>query len=232
MGESSWLDLDALKGEESQPAKRVAVQRKEEKMQKLNLLILSLQNAQMTRQLSGATWWIVLIPSELGKGALATTKAHAEKTKGQTSHRMGSPHIQLWRTLVIQLVEMNSGEADLEADIKTAATYFKVFEEEGPVLGHRFVTQAGLKLVKDPNDMVLFYSLSDLIEPRGKWLLDTSLHQLFASVKAEAPLGGREENPTASRPTQGRLGTRAQKVNDAPANNLSVDCGFGTTYTL
>ena len=148
------------------PAKRVAIaEGKEEKTQKLNLLILSLRNAQATRQLSAATWWTVVIPAELGKGALETTRKHAEATRGQSNHKLGSPHIQLWRTLIAKLLDMTSGSTETGAQHKTVEAYLKEFEAAGPTLGYKFVTQARLKVVKDPENLVLFYSLSELMEP-------------------------------------------------------------------
>ena len=72
-------------------AKRQAVVNREEKEAELNALILSLQNAQLARQLSGCTWWTVPIPSELGTEALITTKKHADMTRRVSNHNKGSP---------------------------------------------------------------------------------------------------------------------------------------------
>ena len=172
------------------PAKKMAVsESKEEKTQKLNLLILSLQSAQATRQLSAATWWTVVIPAELGKGALETTRKHAEATKGQTNHKMGSPHIQLWRTLIAKLLEMTSGNTEAEEQHKIVEAYLKEFEAAGPTLGYKFVTQARLKVVKDPENLVLFYSLSELMEPVQKFAIENSIHKLLTSIKGEIKPG-------------------------------------------
>ena len=186
MEEKGWItDNSAI----AQPVKRQAVEGKDDKTQKLNLLILSLQNAQTTRQLSAATWWTIIIPAELGKSALETTRKHAEQTKGQSNHKMGSPHIQLWRTLIIQLLAMTSGNTEVENEHKTVIEYLKEFEAAGPNLGYKFVTQARLKVVKDPANLVLFYSLSELMEPTKKFTLEHGIHQLMLTVKAEIKPG-------------------------------------------
>lgn len=185
--ENGWITDTAPPAQA--PAKRIALEGKDEKMQKLNLLVLSLQNAQAARQLSAATWWTVLITAGLGKHALETTRKHAEATRGQTNHKMGWPHIQLWRTLIVQLMAMTPGNAETEAEHKIVAAYLKEFEAAGPTQGYKFVTQARLKVVKDPANMVLFYSLSELMQPAHKWAIDAAIHKLSLHTKSEIKPG-------------------------------------------
>jgi hypothetical protein len=189
---AGWLDTTAEEATQAtgQPAaKRQAVVNREAKEAEMNALILSLQTAQTARQLSGCAWWTVMIPAELGANALATTEKHAEQTRGVTNHKMGSPHIQLWRTLLKTLIDSTSGSAELKEDVQTVMKYLSEMEAKGPNMGHYFISQARLKVVKDPQFMILFYSLSDMIEPGARYMTDVAMHKLLASMKAEVKPG-------------------------------------------
>ena len=155
----------------------------------MNALTLSLQTAQMTRQLSGCAWWTVMIPAELGASALATTKKHADQTRGVSNHKLGSPHIQLWRTFLKTLIEATSGNADLKGDVQIVTNLVAELEKKGPEMGHYFISQARLKVVKDPKFMILFYSLSEMIEPGARYQADMAIHKLLNFMKAEVKPG-------------------------------------------
>ena len=187
-----WLDesMEDKAAANGQPAaKKIAVVSREAKEAEMNALILSLQTAQTARQLSGCAWWTVMIPAEIGASALATTKKHAEQTRGVTNHKLGSPHIQLWRTLLKTLLDSTSGNAELKEDVQIVETYIKQMEEKGPTMGHYFISQARLKVVKDPKLMILFYSLSDMIEPTARYRTDMAIHKLLNHMKSEVKPG-------------------------------------------
>jgi hypothetical protein len=194
-------------------AKRQAVVNREEKEAELNALILSLQNAQLARQLSGCTWWTVLIPSELGTEALITTKKHADVTRGVSNHNKGSPHIQLWRTLLRTLIDLTSGNVEATSDVDCVKQFVKEMESKSPDMGHAFVAQARLKVVKDPKTMILFYSLSGLLEPPIRWKMDSALHRFFQAPKAVV-------KPGTAPPTE------AEKKVQARVDKLRIELGL------
>ena len=181
--------MDSTTAPENSPAKRMAVKSNSDKQQQLNLLILSLQSAQAARQLTGAVFWTALIPAELGKDALKTTRGHAERTKGQSGHKFGSPHVQLWRTFLKTLLGAISGKAEIEEECKTLKSYLSSMEEAGVAMGHKFVSQARLKVVRDPEKMIVFYSLSTLLDPQIRCKMDNALHKVIVNLKGEIKPG-------------------------------------------
>ena len=112
---------------------------------------------------------------------------HAELTKGKSGHKMGSPHVQLWRTLVKKLITMVENVDHLQTQVQALREYLAEFEKVGPDKGHMYIAQARLKQVKDPEKMILFYSLSTLMPPVLRHAMDTALHQSF--LKAEVKAG-------------------------------------------
>ena len=192
---SAWIDHDEDESKEGgSPAphpKHVAVgsHDRESKMATMNHMVATLQGLQLTRQLSGAVWWTVILPIALCADALETTRKHAELTKGKSGHKMGSPHVQLWRTLVKKLTATIESTGQLQSQLDVLKAYLVEFEKVGPDKGHLFVAQARLKQVKDGEKMILFYSLSTLMAPADRHATDTALHQCFESLKGEVKAG-------------------------------------------
>ena len=170
--------------------KKIKVGEDKEALQReLNHMVATLQNLQLTRQVSGAVWWTVMIPSELGEQALAVTKKFAEDTRGKSNHGMGSPHIQLFRTFIMTLVAAGKKDESLAAEITALEEYLKEFEKAGPKEGHRFIAQARIKNLKDPKFLMLSYALSELLDPAVKHRIDTAIHTSTKKLGAEVKSG-------------------------------------------
>ena len=144
-----------------------------------------------------------MIPAEVGTNALATTKKHADQTRGVTNREMGSPHIQLWRTLLKTFIDMTSGNTELKEDVQTVTKYVTELEERGPSMGHYFISQARLKVVKDLQFMILFYSLSEMIEPNARYKTDMSIHRMLTHLKSEV-------KPSTAPPSEAERKVQAQ----------------------
>lgn len=184
---TNWIE--ASDEPETSPTKRAAVVGTAAKQLELQHLILSLQNAQMTRQLTGAVFWTVMIPISMGKDALAATKAFALKAKESKNHKMGSPHIQLWRTLVKTVLSMSNQEKSLAEHVTVLEKYLKAFQDAGPENGHQFVAQARIKQIRDDSKLILLYSLSTMLEPSDRWRVDKAIHTILLFHKCEIKPG-------------------------------------------
>ena len=92
-----WLEgEDAKTSDVQQPAKKQAVgsRTREENATELNHMILSAQTDQTARQILAVAWWSVIMDASILQPVMAIVKEHAVRTKGQSGHKHGSPHIQ------------------------------------------------------------------------------------------------------------------------------------------
>ena len=189
------MDDDAEDKKEAAPAaKRAAVgmTETEDKEERLNLMILAIQTAQKQRMLEACAWWTLICPIELIQPGLNVTKEHAKQTKGMTGHKMGSPHIQLWRTFLKTLInhaEKLPAEPDHREEIETVKLHLQQFEKAGPQSGHLFCRQARAKTLKDPTKAIFHYALSPTMAPDAAHKTDCAIHRLMTALKCEVKPG-------------------------------------------
>jgi len=194
-----WLDAD---DRASQPAKVRAVsqshmgaQSKEQLDLQWTHMILTMQNTQASRLASSAIWHTFMGDAELVKEPMAATKKFAEKTRGQSGHRFGSPHVQAWRAWIhstILRMEALNLDADQDKPALEALAHLKShladFEKATPAQGHMFVSQFRARLTKEQRGVVQ-YSLSNLLEPTARYKLDQAIHMILAKLEVEYKVG-------------------------------------------
>ena len=87
------------------------------------------------------------------------------------------------------VIQSATPDTSLEAEIKALKEFLTEFEKAGPKEGHRFVSQARIKNFKDPKQLMLSYSLSELLEPTAKYRVDQAIHQATRKMGAEVKPG-------------------------------------------
>jgi len=189
MVKGGWVNTDTDAEEEEEvltmPAKKEkrGGSDREEKMSRLNHMICTIQNLQLTRQQSAVAWWAVELDATLTKKGVEAVKKHAEETKGVSNHGKGSPHIQgyrgFMRSVLKKMRDMNWDNAQIEL----IAKHITDFEEAGAELGHYFVRQCRFRILKNQDRVLVMYALSSLIEPGLAFQIDTTLHKVWAAVK-------------------------------------------------
>ena len=99
--------IEDVAEEAPREAKRVMVGNSgnEQLQRELNHMISTAQLCQTTRMMQAVAWWCVQCPATLLWPALQVVKAHAKQTKGQPNHKMGSPHIHLWRQFLRTFID-------------------------------------------------------------------------------------------------------------------------------
>lgn len=189
---TTWLDVEKqepLQG--GAPSKRSAVgaSDKEAKERELNHMIVTAQSLQITRQLMAIAWWTIMLPSAILAPGLATTRKHAEETKGKSGHKMGSPHVQLWRAVLKALIQYLGGTEALNSQLEIIQEHLTTMETAGPDLAHEHIRQARIREIKDPEYMILHYGISNLLPPLKAHAMETALHTCFKHMKAEVKVG-------------------------------------------
>ena len=120
------------------------------------------------------------MPDHLLVPALKAVKDHATKTQGQSGHKFGSPHIQLWRTFLRTLLAALWKKPDISAEIpETLEEHVKSMEEAGVDMGHCWIRQARIKELKEEGKMLLNYGISNLLEPEKAFRMERALHGCF-----------------------------------------------------
>ena len=71
----------------------------------LNSLKMIANNAQKIRLLSSAVYWSIMLPFTLLEPALQVGKAFAEKYKGDSGHKAGSPHVRVWKSFLMTILD-------------------------------------------------------------------------------------------------------------------------------
>ena len=191
---AEWL---SAAGDDQPPAKTRAVGSTSSESQNTQLthMILTLQT-QQTRQQAAATWHSFLGPRALAEDAVATTKDFAQRTKGQSGHKFGSPHVQAWKAFTDYLHKrltktdaLPSVSPDqLAMHKKVLLEHIAKFEKAGPAQGFQFISQFRARITKD-DKAVINYTLSQYIEPNERFSLDLCLKDLLTSWGAEYRAG-------------------------------------------
>jgi hypothetical protein len=193
-----WIDAENLTEQSATKVRAVASMGtdKETKETQLNHMIVSLQTAQQQRIVMASIWHCFLGPQELVTDTLACTKAFAERTKGQSGHKFGSPHVQAWRAFIKTLLQMIESSPSLKAanqekfdhSKKVITTHLQEYEKAGVEQGHKFISQFRAKLSKDQKGIVN-YSLSDYMDPSQRHELDMSIYEVMTTMGADYKVG-------------------------------------------
>ena len=202
--EMQWMDLETSKPEEQGPAKvrmigAVAGKEREDKEQmmiNLNNMKILAQLKQETRLLMSVCFWVALIPLQLAAPAIATVKAHAEKTRGISNHRLGPPHPQMWRSFIHTILTTVQGTMKgptpaLDKETKILTDYFDKLSAN-PKHHILYIRQARVKEVKD-GKAVVNWALSPLLDNTNE--VDKSLMAMLEHMGGDIRVGTAPADP-------------------------------------
>lgn len=190
--EGEWLNAGASLGETSGPTSQRAARRavgssnKEALTRELNSLKMQAWNAQQTRLNASVGMWTMRVPFALVKTPLAVAKDFATKHKGQSMHKFGSPHVQVWRSFMVSLIAQAKKEfkenknEKLEDAINTMNMALSTFETDGPKQGHKHIRQCRIKQCREEANGLVHYALSTLLENPRK--VDLAIHLAIEAV--------------------------------------------------
>ena len=190
---AAWLNVNAPSATTEPPAqvRRVGSDVKEVLQRELNHMILSLQTAQTNRQMQATAWKTWLTPGELLHDAIATNKAHNEKTKGQSGHAYGPPHIQSYRAFVAKLISMGEPLAKEDVDKDNLALvkeHLKAYETQGVDNAWQTIDQFRVRLTKEKQG-ILNYQLSSMLEPTARHRIENSLAHMLKLIGSQIKPG-------------------------------------------
>ena len=148
----------------------------------------------MLRQMQAAVWHVFLGPGELIEESLAATKLFNEKTKGQSGHKFGSPHIQAYRSFLKTVIRALEAKVEEEREvgtwIKILSDHLAKFEAAKVEGEHLYVSQFRVKKARDGRSVVTI-CFSDFLDPSTQHeLLNVflrSLQLLGCEYKAGSP---------------------------------------------
>jgi hypothetical protein len=140
-------------------------------------MILTLQTAQMNRQMQACSWKTWMTPGDLLLDAIATNKAHNDKSKGISGHTMGPPHVQSYRAFIAKVISMSEplckDQTSLD-HLTVMKEHLKRYEAEGVSNGWQTIDQFRVRLTKDQQG-VLNYQLSSMLEPAVSFQVEQAL---------------------------------------------------------
>ena len=192
---AAWLNVNAPAEAAEPPAqvRRVGSDVKEVLQRELNHMILSLQTAQTNRQMQASAWKTWLTPGELLHDAIATNKAHNDKTKGVSGHTHGPPHVQSYRAFVAKLINMSEALAKEQIDkdqLALVKEHLKAYETQGVDNAWQTIDQFRVRITKEKQG-ILNYQLSSMLEPTARHRIEHALaHMLMiigSQIKPGAP---------------------------------------------
>jgi hypothetical protein len=171
------------------PATRRAVgsSAKEQMERELNSLKLQANLAQQSRIQASVGMWSIMMPFELITQPAAVAKAFATKHKGQSKHNFGSPHVQVWRAMLVSIIKAceelePETKTKIESSMEILKEELKQFELAGPQRGHEFIRQCRVKQCKDESQGLLHYCLSHL-RPNMRET-DIAMHSALQTLQA------------------------------------------------
>ena len=191
----SWLEPGASIGSEPEAVKKRAVgaSSAENRVEQLNHMILSIQNAQEIRQLKAASMLTYLVPTVLVEDALAINKQFGEKTKGQSGHKFGPPHVQTWRVflkaIASQTVSSQKELSPVQTYLDNLNQYITSCEKAGITSGHLSISIFRMKVTREKTTAIVSYTLSPLMAPQDQHALVTAIHHLILLLGGEARAG-------------------------------------------
>ena len=192
---ANWLNVNAAAPETAPPAhvRRVGSDAKEVLQRELNHMILSLQTAQTNRQMQATAWKTWLTPGELLLDAIATNKAHNDKTRGISGHTHGPPHVQSYRAFVAKLISMAEPLSKEQVDkdrLEIVKDHLKHYEKAGVDQAWQTIDQFRVRTTKEQQG-ILNYQLSSMLDPGSRHQIEHALAhalQLIGSqIKPGAP---------------------------------------------
>ena len=178
----------------------VGMATKETLEMQLNHMICTAQTMQSCRNLEAVAYWTVLGPSAIYSPAKRATEEFNKRTRGQSGHRFGSPHVQAWMSLVRSLITNAENIVPIAAYLEVIKLHMKDLEAMGPEKAQiDLVATCMTKTVKDEKMMILKYALSVKIEPTKKQALEVALHEVLKHFEGDirpgsAPLKLSEKN--------------------------------------
>ena len=184
----TWLNDDETSGSVAPPATRRAVggTNKEQLTRELASLKLQANTAQKERITASIGMWSVMTPAELLEKPIAIAKKIATDHKGKSKHNFGSPHIQVWRSVLKNMVihaeakllmQQTYDEKMIERALDRVKKEIEMFEADRPEDGHKHIRQCRVKTCKDETKALLHYALSHLVEDmRGT---DLAMHVIL-----------------------------------------------------
>ena len=176
---------------DAQPASkaRAVVREDKEKLeQELTSLILTLQNSAAIRNLNSAVFHSALVKSDLIAESLTTAKNFAERTKGISGHKYGSPHVQIARTFIKSLMAKCASMSG-EAEFIKLKEFLAEFEQGGPEQAAMLVAQLRVKQCKDKSTGVVMWALCNLMDPGARAEIDNAMVKLLKAAGAELKTG-------------------------------------------
>jgi len=153
----------------------------------LNSLKLQSHLAQQSRIQASVGMWSIMMPFSLIEQPAAVAKAFAQKHKGQSRHNFGSPHVQVWRAMLVTIIKEGEAievvqKATITNSLEIVKEELKQFETAGPNRGHEFIRQCRVKQCRDEAQGLLHYCLSHL-RPNMREI-DIALHQILQVLQA------------------------------------------------
>ena len=190
---AAWLNVNAPDAADAPAARVRAVgsMPKEALQRELNHMLLSIQTAQTNRQMQASSWKTFITPGELLADAIATTKAHADKTKGISGHKHGPPHVQSYRAFIAKLINMAAAkatDATHQNHVNLLKAHLVTYEASGVDQGWTSIDQFRARLTKEGQG-ILNYQLSNMLEPTHRHDLEVCLVTLLKLIGSEVRPG-------------------------------------------
>ena len=210
---AGWLEQTKVEevSAESTPKVRVVGQGDREALEReLNHMILSAQTAQDNRLLQACAWHSYLTPASIVQEAIATNKQHAEKTRGQTGHKFGPPHVQSYRVLLKALTAEGEKAGAPSQELGAIKGHLSQYEKDGVDAGWKSIDQFRVRLTKEGQGG-LNYSLSQMMEPATRYELENSISNVRLKVGSVVKPGGPPRGDAERKHQQGIEALKAQR---------------------
>ena len=165
---------------------------KEQLQRELNHMLLTIQTAQTNRQMQACTWMTWLAPADLLHDSIATNKAHADKTKGISGHKFGSPHVQSYRAFIAKLISTTEPLCKSQEQtnmLESIKAHLKAYEKNGVDKGWQSIDQFRVRLTKEKTHGIVNYQLSNLLDPQQRYEIETALSIALELIGAEVRPG-------------------------------------------
>jgi len=141
--------------------------------------------------LAAAVMWTILMPLNLIAPAIDVVKKFADKTRGQSKHKHGHPHVQAWNQVLTTLMTAIKSlpletQASLHAEMTAVEKMHKEYQAAGPTKAALFIRICKVKETRD-NMGLLTYTLSHLNIDVAD--MDLCLHKLFSALEGDVRMG-------------------------------------------
>jgi hypothetical protein len=193
-----WMDTAVpTDGEDAPPSKARTVCSKalnrQELQNDLEHKILSMQSAQMIRLLQATAWHSYIVTPVVIQSAAETNQKHADKTRGQSGHSLGPPHVQSYRSLLQKLIQLwepkVTDDQTAKAHLRKLKEHLKAYELAGVSQGWQSIAQLRVRVTKQ-NQGILNYQLSTMLTPQDRYDIEHALAAALIGLGGEVRPGG------------------------------------------